>query len=210
MDLQFSRSRTWLGLVTASVIFAAGCDGDADPSSGPPIVEQPTEKITATFGDAETDPFQKGASPLSAVFEGGTASGNGAWIIPENETGEITFTTPTRSLTIEFANDYQPPEPGLNKSGSQRVMQQVDVECGVSDQGNNNSEAYNALMYLRGFTQVDDPATSASDPSRFLATPDNVFVNFGNNIYQTEIVMSPDNIVEGPFRYKIAAERREV
>ena len=27
MHLKFSGTRTWLGLLTASVIFAAGCDG---------------------------------------------------------------------------------------------------------------------------------------------------------------------------------------
>ncbi|MGW8369594.1 MAG: hypothetical protein ACWGPN_13070, partial [Gammaproteobacteria bacterium] len=204
MHLKISGTRTWLGLLTASVIFAAGCDGDADPSNGPPIIEQPLQTITADFANAESDPFQKGTPPLSALFEGGTAAGNGAWIIPENETGEIKFTTPTRSLTIEFENDYEPPLPGLNKASARDVFRQVDVECGVSNQGNNNSEAYNALMYLRGFTQVEDPATAANAASRFLVGQDNLFINFGNNIYKTEIITSQDNIAGGRFDYKIA------
>ncbi|MDH3933400.1 MAG: hypothetical protein OET16_14360, partial [Chromatiales bacterium] len=160
--------------------------------------------ITVDFDSTEADPFQNGTPPLSALFEGGTASGDGAWIIPEDETGEITFTTPTRSLTIEFENDYQPPVPGLNKASVGDVYRQVDVECGVSNQGNNNSEAYNALMYLRGFTQVEDPGTAANAASRFLVGPENLFINFGNNVYKTEIIMLPDNIAGGRFDYKVA------
>ncbi len=204
MHLKNSGTRAWLGLLAASILFAAGCDGDTDPSNGPPIIEQPLQTITADFSNAETDPFQKGTPPLSASFSGGTAVGDGVWIIPEEETGAISFATPTRSLTLEFENNYQPPVPGLNKSASRDVFRQVDVECGVSDQGNDNAEAYNALMYLRGFTQVDDPATAANSADRFLATPTNVFINFGNNVYQTEFVMSPDNIEGGTFTYKIA------
>ncbi len=129
----------------------------SDPSNGPPIIEAPLETITATFDSEEVDPFQKGTSPLSAVFEGGSAAGDGAWIIAEEETGEISLTTRTRSLELEFENNYLPVMPRASKTGGNAVFEEVTVECGVGNQGNDNTEAYNSLMYVRGFTQVEEP-----------------------------------------------------
>jgi len=204
MHLRFSRSRTWLALLVASVLFAAGCDGDSDPSNGPPIIEAPLETVTATFDSEEVDPFQKGTSPLSAVFEGGSAAGDGAWIIAEEETGEISLTTRTRSLELDFENNYLPVVPRASKAGGNAVFEEVTVDCGVSNQGNDNTEAYNALMYVRGFTQVEDPGTAANSSTRFVVGSENLLVNFGNNIYKTEMIISPENIAGGRYDYKIA------
>ncbi len=63
------------------------------------------------------------------------------------------------------------------------------VECGVSDQGLDNGEAFGASVFARGgFNDWANPPV-----------PESQFFNFGGNIYQAEF-----EVVAGDYEYKVA------
>ncbi len=133
------------------------------------------ERATTPDDPLEVDDTQSLVDP-------GPGGPEGVLIVPED--GCFNF-------TIDF-NDAENPT---------ITMTQVDLggggppgggkeECGLADQGNDNSEAFGADVFMRGgFNDWGNPTPSA----------EYLFINFGGGIYQSEFEMTA-----GEYNYKVA------
>ncbi|MGB5103934.1 MAG: pullulanase-type alpha-1,6-glucosidase [Steroidobacteraceae bacterium] len=98
--------------LVASAALLSGCgsgsggsadldDGGSTNSPPPPVT------VTETFNfKATADWFVVGTPPVHARFSGGEATGNGAWIIPEGQTGVVDFGTPADAVKFSTQDDF--------------------------------------------------------------------------------------------------------
>ena len=130
-------------VATASLVLAA-CSPSVDGGSGT-VQQQPIETISTDFDFTDTGTFTVGDAPANAAFSGGTAT-DGAWVVRAGETGTVVFTTPTRDLSFDAT------VAGVGAVFAKPVLQRVirKTTCGLTDQGNDNSEAYGQEVFMRG------------------------------------------------------------
>ncbi|MGD8977984.1 MAG: pullulanase-associated domain-containing protein, partial [Gammaproteobacteria bacterium] len=193
MTAASSLKRFAILIATASLVLGA-CTPDTDGGSGPAVVQQQPVTTTTGFDFIQLGSFSVGDSPTNAVFSGGVATG-GAWVIRDGDTGVVTFSSPTRdtSLTIEGLTPVVSAAL-FAKAGLPRRLSKTT--CGVTDQGNDNSEALGQNMFMRGgFNDWGNPSP----------TDEFLFVNFGDGIYQAEFEM-----VAGEYNYKVGSAGWEV
>jgi len=174
-------------IATASAILTA-CSPSSDGGGGPPVQQQPIETVSSDFNFTATGTFTVGDSPANATFTGGVATG-GMWVIPDGQTGVISFTTPTRDLSFTVEGlDANSAAARFAKTALPGAFRKTT--CGISDQGFDNTEPFGTEMFVRGGFN-DWPALPAA--------PQN-FVNFGDGTLQAEF-----ELTAGEWEFKIAS-----
>ncbi|MDH3916105.1 MAG: hypothetical protein OES37_08090, partial [Chromatiales bacterium] len=163
----FPVRRLGILLATASFVIAA-CSPNSGGGSGDPVIQPQPVTVTTGFDFTATGTFTVGESPANATYTDGVATG-GFWVIPDGETGVVTFTSPTRDLSFTVEG-LDPNSAAARFAKSAFVGAARKTTCGLEDQGLDNSEALGQEMFMRGgFNDWGNP----SPPDEFL------FINFG-------------------------------
>ena len=113
----------------------SGGSGSADLDEGGSVTSPPPPvTVTETFNFKSVDSyFVVGTPPIHARFSGGTASGNGAWVIPAGETAVIDFGTPADTVKFSTQDNFtataasSAQKPGAAPGAAQKVDPPFDI-----------------------------------------------------------------------------------
>ena len=153
-------------LVLASFVLAgcgSGGGGSADLDEGGSVpAPPPPVTVTDSFNFSAPDgTFVLGTPPIHARFLGGTAAGNGVWVVNEGQTAVVDFGTPADAVKFSTQDAYTA---GTVLTASKSTMPRGQSKINAPfDKG----------MYIRG-TVNDSWADPPPESNRMTEVADNV------------------------------------
>jgi pullulanase-type alpha-1,6-glucosidase len=173
------------------VACGSGSNGAADVDEGATTTQQPPVSSSTSFATEATDPFIVGTAPFTAQFSGGVASGNGAWVIKPNQTATVFFGTPADRVTFTTLQNFtvsSAPTGSAPLRQTTRRTAAAAAACGVPDAGNDNTQPFGALMFVRGSVKND-----------WAAAAENQLINTGGSTLKVQL-----EIEAGDRQFKVA------
>jgi pullulanase-type alpha-1,6-glucosidase len=170
------------------VACGSGSEGAADIDEGATTAQQPPVSSSTSFATRATDPFIAGNAPFTAQFSGGVASGNGAWVIKPNQTATVFFGTPADRVTFTTQQHFTVSSAPTGSAPLQQRRQAAAAACGVPDTGNDNTQPFGALMFVRGSVKND-----------WASAAENQLINTGGSTLKVQL-----QVEAGDKQFKVA------
>ena len=161
----------------------AGCGsgggGSADLDEGGSVTSPPPPvTVTDSFDFSAPDgSFVLGTPPIHARFSGGTAAGNGAWVIDEGETAVVDFGTPADAVAFSTQDNFTA-SAGLGAEKTTFLPRPREAVA----------PPFDTPMFVRGSVRGD-----------WAALPENQLTEVADNVLEVTIPLAA-----GDYQFKVA------